>query len=82
VAVTGKLQNESGVIHIVAEHIEDMTALLSRLVNDQLEIDTQAGNPGLLPNVRGHPRSGDALVTLLKDDSELETVMPKGRNFH
>ena len=82
VAVTGKLQNESGVIHIVAEHIEDMTALLSRLVNDQLEIDTRAGNPGLLPNVRGHPRSGDALVTLLKDDSELETVMPKGRNFH
>jgi error-prone DNA polymerase len=82
VAVTGKLQNESGVIHIVAEHIEDMTALLSRLVNDQLEIDTQAGNPGSLPNVKGHPRSGDALVTLLKDDSELETVMPKGRNFH
>jgi error-prone DNA polymerase len=82
VAVTGKLQNESGVIHIVAEHIEDMTALLSQLVNEGLEIDTRASNPGLLPNVRGHPRSGDALVTLLKDDSELETVMPKGRNFH
>jgi error-prone DNA polymerase len=82
VAVTGKLQNESGVIHIVAEHIEDMTALLSRLVNDELETDTRTSSPGLLPNVKGHPRSGDALVTLLKDDAELETVMPKGRNFH
>jgi error-prone DNA polymerase len=82
VAVTGKLQNESGVIHIVAEQIEDMTALLSRLMNDELEIDTRGKSPGLLPNVKGHPRSGDALVTLLKDDSDLETVMPKGRNFH
>ena len=31
VKVTGKLQSESGVIHIVAEHIEDITARLSAL---------------------------------------------------
>ena len=31
VAVTGPLQNASGVIHVVAEHIEDLTPLLRRL---------------------------------------------------
>ena len=31
VAVTGMLQNEKGVIHIVAEHFEDLTPLLSIL---------------------------------------------------
>jgi error-prone DNA polymerase len=82
VAVTGKLQNEAGVIHIVAEHFEDLTGLLSRLIDENPKTDTQHTTAGLLPNVKGHPRSGDALVTLLKDDSELETVMPKGRNFH
>ena len=31
VAVTGKLQNESGVIHVVAEQVEDMSPMLSLL---------------------------------------------------
>jgi error-prone DNA polymerase len=79
VAITGKLQNESGVIHIVADHMEDMTRLLSRLINDDSKIDRNVDH---LPNVKGHPRSGDALVTLLKNDPEFSDVMPKGRNFH
>jgi len=31
VSVTGQLQNEQGVIHIVAEHLEDLAPLLRRL---------------------------------------------------
>ena len=34
ISVTGKLQNESGVIHVVAERVEDLTALLRRLSAD------------------------------------------------
>src|SRR5260370_17271592 len=34
ISVTGKLQNESGVIHVVAERVEDLTALLRRLSQD------------------------------------------------
>ena len=82
VAVTGKLQNESGVIHIVADHMEDLTRLLSHLVDDHSKIDPQGQNVGHLPNVKGHPRSGDALVTMLKNEPEFSDVMPKGRNFH
>jgi error-prone DNA polymerase len=82
VAVTGKLQNEAGVIHIVADHMEDLTRLLSRLVDDEPKIEPPEKSVGLLPNVKGHPRSGDALVTMLKHESEFSDVMPKGRNFH
>jgi error-prone DNA polymerase len=82
VAVTGKLQNESGVVHIVADRMEDLTGLLSRLDGDEEAIEPRGANAGHLPNVKGHPRSGDALVTLLKTETELSDVMPKGRNFH
>jgi error-prone DNA polymerase len=30
-AVTGKVQNESGVVHVIAERLEDLTSLLDRL---------------------------------------------------
>jgi error-prone DNA polymerase len=82
VAVTGQLQNESGVIHIVAEHMEDLTKLLSRLIDDNANVANLSNNTVTLANVKGHPRFGDALVTLLRDDSRLSDVMPKGRNFH
>jgi error-prone DNA polymerase len=92
VAVTGPLQNASGVIHVVMERIEDLTPLLRRL-------SEQHGSPTALACVEElrrpvverhrHPRAGDSLVTLLKETSEQEfapaqiaKVMPKGRNFH
>jgi hypothetical protein len=41
------------------------------------------------PHPHSHPRAGDALVTLFKDEPALAdqlgfttSVMPKGRNFH
>ena len=94
VGVTGRLQNESGVIHVVADRIEDLTPLLRRLSEDAVQADT-AIPPGAVerPVVRHrHPRTGDALVTLFKDQhmpgnrrdpgEAPEAAMPKGRNFH
>ena len=94
IAVTGKLQNASGVIHVVADKIEDLTHLLRLLSHEGAEIDTSAhvdeGRRQVAVRQR-HPRMGDALVTAFKDKVLAEElgaggnphdVMPKGRNFH
>jgi error-prone DNA polymerase len=98
ISVTGKLQNASGVIHIVAEHMEDLSALLSQLSKDTAHADTTA-RADIVKHPMGsgstrsrHPRDGDALVIALKkkpalpdifgDDAHPAAVMPKGRNFH
>jgi DNA-directed DNA polymerase III PolC len=39
VAVTGRVQEESGVIHVVAEQLEDLTHLLARLAEHGADID-------------------------------------------
>ncbi|MEA2928928.1 MAG: error-prone polymerase, partial [Hyphomicrobiales bacterium] len=95
VSVTGPLQNASGVIHVVAEDIRDLTPLLRRLSDDHACVDTAppadaAHRP--VPERHRHPRTGDSLVTLFKDApslldefssaSQTAKVMPKGRNFH
>jgi error-prone DNA polymerase len=98
ISVTGALQNEQGVIHIVAERFEDLTPLLRRLSEDGPRIDPAAPTDEVKRppqgswhvSMRRHPREGDALVTMLKDRRAAElaaaehnaSVMPKGRNFH
>ena len=97
IAVTGTLQNEHGVIHVVADHLEDLSSLLRRLSEhpprDTLSrVDaTKCGDDFTRPVVerRRHPRAGDALVTSLKakppapsDIANAAAVLPKGRNFH
>ena len=70
ISVSGVLQNEKNVIHIVADHFEDLTFLLRRLSEQGERID-----PALPPDEikrpvysrHRHPRSGDALVTMLKE---------------
>src|SRR3974390_89481 len=94
VSVTGRLQSASNVIHVVAEEIEDLTPLLRRLSEDAVRITATIPPDEVKRRAierHRHPRCGDTLVTLLKDQSALadsnfrngpETVMPKGRNFH
>jgi error-prone DNA polymerase len=93
VSVTGPLQSASGVIHVVAEDIRDLTPLLRRLSDEHGCVDALAPTdevPRPLIERHRHPRTGDSLVTLLKEGSGLEDVvavqtakvMPKGRNFH
>jgi error-prone DNA polymerase len=45
ISVTGMLQNEKGVIHIVAEHFEDLSPLLRRLSEDQPKL------PKIIPDI-------------------------------
>jgi len=42
VAVSGELQQESGVIHVVAAKLDDLTALLARLNEDKAPIESLA----------------------------------------
>ena len=71
VRIRGRLQCESGVIHVVAETVEDLTPWLGALSEE-----AQSGRADRLP--------GEAPY-LAKNHEELakaaHRVMPKGRNF-
>src|SRR3954465_4883565 len=63
ISVTGVLQNEKGVIHIVADHFEDLTHLLRRLNEDVTGVQTRSRADMLksdVPDRFRHPRSGDS----------------------
>ncbi len=80
VAVSGKYQNESGVIHIVAERIEDMTSLLSKLSRRSAEIDTLARADEI--RRPQHPREKQPAPDLFSSGSAIaRDALPKGRNF-
>jgi error-prone DNA polymerase len=91
ISVSGVLQNEKSVIHIVADRFEDLTHLLLRL-SDETPIDPACHTGEIKrPIPQRHPRSGDTFVTMMKQKRPLEElmtaqhtaeVMPKGRNFH
>jgi error-prone DNA polymerase len=89
VCVTGKLQNEFGVVHVVADRLEDLTPLLSRLPQES-RAPTRAAHDGvgcpehplastlaLASSSSEHPDLADAL-----SPAQVATVIPKGRNFH
>jgi error-prone DNA polymerase len=91
VSVTGPLQSASGVIHVVAEDVRDLTPMLQHLSDAHGPINALAPTDEVRrpPAERHrHPRAGDSLVTLFKDApaesfaAETAKVMPKGRNFH
>ena len=95
VAITGKLQNESGVIHVIVERAEDLTAMLGLLAHE---------GPGLNPLVpadevrrpqltMAQKRQGDRFAQVqlftdsrglqppVEDPREVKRAMPGGRNF-
>ena len=81
IRVTGKLQHESDVIHIVADRIEDLTSWLSVLLHDAAP--TIEHRPGeTIPDRSAGPARGlpvrQDIATL---SGEARQVMPKGRNF-
>jgi len=93
VSVTGPLQSAHGVIHVVAEDIRDLTPLLRRLSDDHGSLNGLAHVDEVRRPIverHRHPRTGDSLVTLLRETpaladeftSQTAKVMPKGRNFH
>ncbi|MER9893192.1 error-prone DNA polymerase [Mesorhizobium sp. M0119] len=72
IRVTGKLQSESDVIHIVAEKVEDLTPWLSVLLEEARPADEPSSSANEVP-------PGSIAQTELL--GKAEKVMPKGRNF-
>jgi DNA polymerase III alpha subunit len=97
IALTGKVQSESGVIHVIADRIEDLTPMLAVLSADAGDLsslaraDEVARNPGidnrekirgLANNLSRHPRNEPIGRDLAAIADAASEVMPKGRNFH
>ena len=96
ITVTGKIQNESDVIHVVADRMEDRTAMLAALTEEGADIESLARadevrKPGR--DLRGsklgprgaafrHPRNEPIPADMATLIDETRSVLPKGRNFH
>ncbi|MCA1442073.1 error-prone DNA polymerase [Ensifer sp. IC4062] len=92
VKVRGRLQSESGVIHVVAEHVEDITPMLGLLrrearrfaandrIDEALRPTADAREKKALKQLRlALPaRAGQHGET----PTDVADIMPKGRNFH
>ncbi|MDH6231390.1 DNA-directed DNA polymerase III PolC [Mesorhizobium soli] len=79
IRVSGKLQSESGVIHIVADKIEDLSGWLAAL-SEEAQIAAVRPNsqlPGRQPP-NASPIAARDYEALSRETHE---VMPKGRNF-
>jgi error-prone DNA polymerase len=95
VAVTGKLQSEMGVIHIVADRMEDLTPMLGLLseAGERIDALARADEVKRPPATVAQKRQGNrfAQTPRLDDpsapaetalDVEVKRAMPAGRNFH
>ncbi|MBP2237693.1 error-prone DNA polymerase [Sinorhizobium kostiense] len=91
VKVRGRLQSESGVIHVVAEYIEDMTPMLGLLRNEARRFGkSERADETLRPTADARDkrklqqlRSAQPTPERQPDAaSDVAEVMPKGRNFH
>ncbi|MEM1046265.1 MAG: error-prone DNA polymerase [Pseudomonadota bacterium] len=95
VGVSGRVQSESGVIHIVADRLEDLTPLLTRLSEDAGEIDGLAHADEVKrpqEDIRQKIKPRSRLARLVKEHPDIaqdfealakktRSVLPKGRNF-
>ena len=75
VKITGKLQSQDGVQHVVAEHLEDLTPMLELLLEPS-PVKDLVGKPAAV----GQSSQKRVPRTLAADAPAV--VMPKGRNFH
>ncbi|MEJ0052716.1 MAG: error-prone DNA polymerase [Methylovirgula sp.] len=87
VAITGRLQSESGVIHVVVERLDDLTPLLGVLSRPDNSLTQPIKNPQRHPrNQMRHtpPTLFDTKTgqTTADKRDDIHHVLPKGRNFH
>jgi error-prone DNA polymerase len=94
--VTGRLQSEQGVIHVVADRLYDLTPLLSKLSADPIGPNGLARADEVQRPVdeqRQKVKPGSRLTRMAAEDPALiidlnatsrhvGAAMPKGRNFH
>ena len=74
VAITGWLQNEAGVIHVIADRVEDLTPMLRLLSSGDIQMTALANTD----EGRRPPEDRAQRAAL----AEVAAVMPGGRNFH
>jgi error-prone DNA polymerase len=89
IAITGRVQNEAGVIHLVAEECEDLTpmlALLSRQGGDisGLARADEVRRPQSREQIKATPLISVPEPAPVPDESltEMRRILPRGRNFH
>ncbi|MCQ1852186.1 error-prone DNA polymerase [Neorhizobium galegae] len=95
VKIRGRLQSQSGVIHTVVEHIEDITPMLGLLQKEARRFGVSARSDEALQSSGDHrqkrrsngmeeARRGSAKEAVAGDSCGAGpgSVMPKGRNFH
>ncbi|WP_349956828.1 error-prone DNA polymerase [Rhizobium sp. ZPR3] len=93
VKIRGRLQSESGVIHVVVNHIEDMTPALGILQREARRFGvSDRADEALRPTMDHRQKKKSALLprpsgagTAAEGPSngvETAKVMPRGRNFH
>ncbi|MCJ9749501.1 error-prone DNA polymerase [Neorhizobium sp. BETTINA12A] len=95
VKIRGRLQSQSGVIHTVVEHIEDITPMLGLLQKEARRFGVSARSDEALQSSGDHrqkrrsngmeeARRGSAKEAVPDGSYEAGpgSVMPKGRNFH
>ncbi|MBX9761295.1 MAG: hypothetical protein K2Y29_21130, partial [Beijerinckiaceae bacterium] len=75
VAITGRLQNEAGVIHVVAEHVEDLSPMLGLLATQGPQVSSLARADEVKRPQERDPREKQAA-------RHAHAVLPRGRNFH
>ncbi len=76
-AVEGRIQNEHGIVHVIAERLYDYSPLLGRLSGADFREAVAHADEVRRPtgDARGHPRK-------VRHSLVPDAVMPKGRNFH
>ncbi|VFU07648.1 error-prone DNA polymerase [Methylocella tundrae] len=89
IAATGRVQIETGVIHVVVERAEDLTPLLGLLSRHGEEIPSLArADEVKRPNERDSREPRKHIQPSLFNDApppdaiNLRRILPKGRNFH
>ncbi|NLS01159.1 error-prone DNA polymerase [Rhizobium sp. P38BS-XIX] len=94
VRIRGRLQSASGVIHVVVDHIEDMTSALGILKREarsfgaceradevlRATMDHRQKQPRALPDL--FSKHNGPAAEGRRDTAETAKVMPRGRNFH
>ena len=83
IRVTGKLQSESGVVHIVAERMEDLSSWLALLLEERNTEREKIFLP-VASSAQVGKKPVTASIPLLTEESHrvlVQRVMPKGRNF-
>lgn len=98
VGIHGKLQSQDGVIHIVAQYIEDITPMMAKISDAAHNIEALANADEVrrpIEDTRQKISPTSNIVQLIKEAPELlkdyedlskvkqiKQAMPKGRNFH